>query len=117
MYVPNKEVSVDKDMLKFKGGLYMPSKPSCKWRVKVCSLCNSKTGYLLKFNVYTGKSNIDVEQSLGSKVVLTLLTVMTSELYAKIFVTHFLQVVALNYVNGYLIIHPSQFCPLCCLAI
>ena len=41
--------------------------------VKVWSLCDLKTEYLLKFNVYTGKSNIDVEKVFGSKVFLALM--------------------------------------------
>ena len=47
-------------MLKFKGRLYfkqyLPMKP-VKWGIKLFALCDSETGAVLKFFVYTGKSN------------------------------------------------------------
>ena len=79
IYSPNKELSIDETMLKFKGRLffkqYMPKKPSAKWGIKVWSLCDSQTGYLCKFNVYTGKGdNSEAEGGqLGEKVVKSLL--------------------------------------------
>ena len=68
IYVSNRELSVDETMLKFKGRLfwkqYMPKKPSAKWGIKVWSLCDAKTSYLLKCNVYTGKMR-DLDKSVG----------------------------------------------------
>ena len=79
-YSANKELSVDESMLKFKGRLffkqYMPSKPSTKWGIKIWSLCDSHTGFLLKFDVYTGKQDNDLqsmEHGLSYKVVTSLL--------------------------------------------
>ena len=58
-YHPHRELSVDETMVKFNGRLffkqYLPSKPSAKWGIKVFSLCDSATGFLLKFLIYTGK--------------------------------------------------------------
>ena len=77
-YTPGKELSIDESMKKFKGRCfakqYMPNKPSAKWGLKVFSMCDSKTGYLLKFDVYTGKSETlpDVAGGVGSKVVQSL---------------------------------------------
>lgn len=73
----NKNLIYIELMVKFEGRLFakqfIPFKPSCKWDLKFWSLCDSRTGYLLKFEVYTGKSNLDVEGGLGSKVVTTLM--------------------------------------------
>ena len=67
-YHPHKELSVDETMVKFKGRVffkqYLLSKPSSKWGVKVFSLCDSTTGFLLKFRVYTGKEVIP-ERGIG----------------------------------------------------
>ena len=53
VYEPNKELSIDESMLKFKRHLffkqYLPCKPSAKWGIKVFSLCDLRTGYLLRF--------------------------------------------------------------------
>nr|CAD7428539.1 unnamed protein product [Timema monikensis] len=65
-------------MLYFKGRLwfkqYLPSKPSDKWGVKVWSLCDSKTGFLCKLDVYTGnpKDPFNSIEPLGERVVLNL---------------------------------------------
>lgn len=76
-YEPGESLSVDESMLKFKGRLsfkqYLPSKPSTKWGIKIWSLCDSKTGYLLKFKIYTGKESENVAEGLGSRVVKSLL--------------------------------------------
>ncbi|XP_068225149.1 piggyBac transposable element-derived protein 4-like [Palaemon carinicauda] len=72
-YVSGRDLSVDESMVKFKGRLffkqYMPKKPT-KWGIKVWSLCDSKTGYLLKFDVYTGKGlDSNKGKGLGASVV------------------------------------------------
>lgn len=76
-YNSNKELSVDETMLRFKGRLffkqYMPSKPSAKWGVKIWSLCDSRTGFLLKFNVYVGKDANKNKKGLSYSVVSNLL--------------------------------------------
>lgn len=57
-FEPCKSLCVDETMVKFKGRLtfkqYLPSKSSIKWGIKIWSLCDSDTGYLLRFSVYTG---------------------------------------------------------------
>ena len=63
-------------MVKFKGRLsfrqYMPAKPT-KWGVKLWSLCESTTGYLHKFQVYTGKEVVQ-EKGLSHRVVIDMLS-------------------------------------------
>ena len=76
-YESNREVSIDEVMLKFKGRLfwkqYMPKEPS-KWGIKLWALCDSHTGYLMKFEVYTGKSKEPVTGGLSSNVVNSLMS-------------------------------------------
>lgn len=73
-YVPDGYVTVDESMIKFKGRLsfrqYLPAKP-IKWGVKVWSLAESKTGYLHKFQVYTGKED-GQDKGLTHRVVTDL---------------------------------------------
>ena len=61
-------------MIKFKGRLsfrqYLPAKP-VKWGVKVWVLAESDTGYLSKFQVYTGKEG-NQEKGLSHRVVMDL---------------------------------------------
>lgn len=69
---------MDEPILKFKGCLffnqYLPSKPSTKWGIKMWSLCDSQAGFLLRFDVYTGKhSSQDSKVGLGARVVSNLL--------------------------------------------
>lgn len=79
-YVSNKEISIDENMIKFKGRLffkqYLPSEASTEWGIKVWSMTDAHTGYLLKFNVYrpTGKDSAhQPSEGLGTHVVLSLL--------------------------------------------
>ena len=75
VYVPHDSVTVDESMVKFKGRLafrqYLPSKP-IKWGLKVWSLCESSTGYMANFQVYTGKHLGGSEHGLGHRVVMDL---------------------------------------------
>lgn len=58
-YYPRKCLSIDEAMIGFNGRLsfkqYIPSKPT-KWGIKVWEICESKTGFCLDFDVYTGKN-------------------------------------------------------------
>lgn len=60
-YGPGSNLSIDESIIKFKGRIhfrqYLPSKP-CKWGIKQYALCESKTGYALKFITYCGKGTI-----------------------------------------------------------
>jgi len=72
MYVPNTNVTIDESMVKFKGRLgfrqYLPIKP-IKWGIKIWALCDSDTGYLHRFNIYTGKETTTYEMGLAHRVV------------------------------------------------
>ena len=65
-YAPDKELSIDESMIKFKGRIffrqYLPAKPT-KWGIKTFALCESNTGYGLKFMVYTGKNTFQVDRT------------------------------------------------------
>jgi len=75
-YTPSGHVTVDESMVKFKGRVsfrqYMPAKPT-KWGVKIWSLCESTTGYLHKFQIYTGKE-ADQERGLSHRVVMDMVS-------------------------------------------
>ena len=62
-------------MVPFKGRLsfrqYMPAKPT-KWGIKLWSLCESTTGYMYNFQVYTGKEQGQGEQGLSFRIVAKL---------------------------------------------
>jgi hypothetical protein len=53
-------------MIKFKGRIffrqYLPAKPT-KWGIKTFALCESNTGYGLRFVVYTGKSTFNADRA------------------------------------------------------
>lgn len=70
--------SIDESMTKFKGRStlkqFMPMKPT-KRGIKIWERCDSKTGYVYDFDVYSGKEeNADKTKSLGEKVVLKLVS-------------------------------------------
>lgn len=76
VYNSSKTVSVDESMIAFLGRSslkqYMPMKP-IKRGFKVWCLADSKTGYIMKSEIYTGKSNNKTENALGERVVLNLI--------------------------------------------
>jgi len=61
-YIPECELSLDDGMIPTKNSLsmkqYIKDKP-IKWGIKTFILCESKTGYILNAEVYTGKSPSD----------------------------------------------------------
>ncbi|XP_061186542.1 piggyBac transposable element-derived protein 4-like [Saccostrea echinata] len=74
LYVPYGNATVDESMIKFKGKLSFrqySSKRSVKRGVKVYALAESETGYLSRFQIYTGKE-IDQEKGLAHTVVMDL---------------------------------------------
>lgn len=76
VFQPGCEISVDEAMIGYKGRLcfkqYMPMKPT-KWGIKAWVAAESESGYVLKINIYTGKSeNRDKNLLLGEQVVLDL---------------------------------------------
>ena len=58
-YNPERELSVDEAMIPFRGRSvfkqYIPSKPT-KWGIKVWMICESRSGYCLDFDIYTGRN-------------------------------------------------------------
>ena len=66
------ELSIDETMVPHKGRLsykqYIKNKP-IKWGIKLWVLCEAKTGYVNKFQVYLGKEGNATEQNLARRVV------------------------------------------------
>lgn len=77
VYDSSSFLCVDESMIPFKGRSsfkqYMPAKP-VKRGYKVWCLADSKVGYVMNFEIYTGKTNASdsTVQTLGEKVVTTL---------------------------------------------
>jgi len=61
LYLPNQNIAIDEILTLWKGRLstrqYLPLKAS-KFRIKTFELCESRTGYLWCFLVYTGKNMV-----------------------------------------------------------
>lgn len=76
-YFPaDQELSIDEAMIKYKGRLsfvqYMPNKP-VKRGIKVFCLCDARTGFVLKFDVYVGRqANAQPQKNLAEAIVLKL---------------------------------------------
>lgn len=72
-YVPKENVTVDEQLLGYRGRVpgktYMPSKPRCKYGVKIFWICEADTGYALKGFIYTGKSSEGVHRNLALDIV------------------------------------------------
>ena len=75
LYMPYGFVTIDESMVKFKGRLsfrqYLPSKP-IKWGVKIWTMAESTTGYVCKFQIYTGKE-ANQGKGLSHRVVIELM--------------------------------------------
>ena len=104
-YIPDKNLAVDETMVPFKGSLsikqYYKDKPT-KWGIKKWSCCDSKTGYLLNFEVYLGKEDVENERAslgLATRVVLDIVKpfynkgyhVYTDRFYTSPILLHYLQ--------------------------
>lgn len=77
VYYPRKEISIDEQMIGFKGRLtfkqFLPNKPT-KWGIKAFVLAESTTSYVYEWDVYTGRDEAEGDQddndkSKSSKVV------------------------------------------------
>ena len=58
LYAPEKEISIDKSMVYFKGHVIFKqhmTQKTVKFGIKLWMLCESETGYCSKFHVYLGK--------------------------------------------------------------
>ncbi|XP_064633634.1 piggyBac transposable element-derived protein 4-like [Lineus longissimus] len=88
----DKCTSIDEGMIGFKGRVYMrqymPKKPT-KWGLKAWILAGSKTGFVYKWQLYTGKEGDQVEVNLGQRVVLELSQILLRghEVYCDKFFT------------------------------
>ena len=76
-YIPEKCLSIDEAMIAYTGRLafkqYIPSKPT-KWGIKVFEICESKSGYCMDFDVYTGKERQPASvNGLGFDVISSLM--------------------------------------------
>ena len=75
-FVPDENVTVDEQLLTYRGRVpfkqYIPSKPG-KYGIKLWMLCDSKTSYVCRLQVYTGRV-VDQprKQNQGERVVLDL---------------------------------------------
>lgn len=74
--VPDENVTVDEQLLTYRGRVpfkqYIPSKPG-KYGIKFWMLCDSKTSYVYRLQVYTGRTvGQEREQNQGERVVLDL---------------------------------------------
>ena len=69
---PDKNISIDEAMIPFKGRSslkqYMPMKP-IKRGIKVWVRADANNGYVLAFEVYTGRKGNTTEKGLGAMVV------------------------------------------------
>lgn len=75
-YTPGANITVDEQLFPYKGRTrftqYIPSKPA-KYGIKVWWVCDSRTNYPLKGEIYTGKlANAEREVNQGERVVLSL---------------------------------------------
>jgi hypothetical protein len=75
IFTPSGYFAVDESMMKWKGRLgwrqFMPNKP-IRFGMKVWALCDSVTGYMYNFQIYTGKENGRPEKNLSARVVTDL---------------------------------------------
>ena len=72
LYCLDRDVSIDETMVPHKGRLsfkqYIKNKP-VRWGIKLWVLCEAKTGYVFKFQVYLRKEGGNVEHNLARRVV------------------------------------------------
>ena len=71
-YTPERDVSIDESMMKFKGRLgwkqYCPLKVN-KYGVKYFLLCESKSGYVYRFIVYVGKYTLYLPKYENNNII------------------------------------------------
>ncbi len=76
VYVPNDTLTVDEQLLGYRGSIpgrtYMPAKPR-KYGLKIFWLCEAGTGFALNAQIYTGRvANEPVHRNLAQDVVMEL---------------------------------------------
>ena len=74
-YTPEQNLSIDEQMIRTKCRVsfiqYMPKKPE-RFGIKVWALCEAASAYTLQFQVYTGKTDGEIEHGLAYRVVCEL---------------------------------------------
>ncbi|KAM7281296.1 piggyBac transposable element-derived protein 4-like, partial [Ixodes scapularis] len=86
LYTPERDVSVDESLLRFKGRLswkqYMPLKRA-RFGVKFFVLFESSSGYIWNMLMYTGKGAVvgDADVAMGTRVVLSLMSPLLDKGY------------------------------------
>ena len=88
MYTPDKYIAIDESLMLYKGRLgwvqYIPLKRA-RFGIKFYMLCESKTGYVWSFIIYTGKgTTVDEEYKnlpVSTQVVMTLMKDMLDKGY------------------------------------
>lgn len=82
VYIPPMYITVDERMVRFRGRcifkIYMKSKPA-RYGLKIWSIC-SQNGYLLDFDLYTGKQNLKVCQFVHNPLKFCILIVLQEKL-------------------------------------
>lgn len=101
VYTPSDTLAVDESMVPFKGRSslkqYMPMKP-VKRGYKVWCLADSTTGYICRFDIYTGKRDFqqNTSFSLGENVVLDLCSIYENNKKLIVFDNFFTSLVLLK---------------------
>jgi Transposase IS4/DDE_Tnp_1-like zinc-ribbon len=91
VYVPDREISIDESLLKYKGRLswkqYIASKRA-RFGVKFFTLCESKSGYIWNSIIYTGKDtlidNKYAQYGLSTSSVLSLVDPLLDKGYCVV---------------------------------
>lgn len=76
VYTPDRDVSVDESLMKFRGRLsYVQFNKSKRARfgIKFYKLCEAKTGYCSAFEIYTGKKNLAPGKLASEEIVVELM--------------------------------------------
>lgn len=65
VYTPERNIAIDESIVRFKGRIafrqYLPNKP-IRWGIKQYALCESRSGYALKFITYCGKGTLHTRE-------------------------------------------------------
>jgi len=76
-YVPERDLSLDEATMLWKGHVsyhvYNPKKP-VKFGVKIYEVCESVSGYIVNWQIYTGKTEQSQEHGHSYRIVFDLLT-------------------------------------------
>lgn len=75
LFSPDRDICVDEQLVLFRGRCnfkqYIPTKPA-KYGLKIWTVCDVKTSYAWRLQVYTGKAGDRAEVNQGMRVVLEL---------------------------------------------